>query len=79
MLLLILVIILVFIFFYSRDREDYIYGDLDTFEQDKQCEYNDACRWDSARRCTLSSGKEGTCTLGALCCPTFFALPPRGC
>ena len=43
------------------------------------CEYSEACRWDTARRCTLTSGIEGTCTLGGLCCPSFYANPPEGC
>jgi hypothetical protein len=34
-------------------------------------EYNDACRWDSARRCTLSDGSEGNCALGSRCYPSF--------
>ncbi|HSA76070.1 MAG TPA: hypothetical protein VLE02_00875 [Nitrosarchaeum sp.] len=34
-------------------------------------EYNNACRWDSARRCTMSDGTEGNCALSSRCYPSF--------
>ncbi len=35
------------------------------------CELNDACRWDTARWCTMTDGSQGNCTLHGKCCPAF--------
>ena len=36
------------------------------------CEYQQICAEDVSRHCNHSSGKEGKCTLGGMCCPSFL-------
>ena len=37
----------------------------------RQCEFQPACLWDTARTIQLSSGQEGVCTLHGIACPSF--------
>ena len=36
-----------------------------------ECEFNEACLWDTARWVQLSDGREGVCTLHGKACPAF--------
>lgn len=58
-LFFLLIFSVAFVVFYTRKKERY-FG-----------EPNAACRWDSARRCTMSDGTEGNCAMSARCYPSF--------
>lgn len=71
----IIVLIVVLVIASQSSHEGFQYATIPYSMQSSVLEYNDACRWDNARRCTRTDGTEGTCVLGGLCAPSFYAEP----
>ena len=71
----IVVIIVVIVLASQQPQEGFQYAEIPYGIYGSVLEQNEACRWDTARKCTRSDGTEGNCVLGGFCAPSFYADP----